>query len=64
MFLAFLVVGAVRNAVWTSNGKQAALVWAWSFLVGGVVSVFGCYRMMPDGDSEGLPGESGSGITP
>lgn len=56
--IGFLAVGSVRHACWTDDGKQAAFVWAFSFLIASVFTVWGCYAMMPD-----PPGEGGSGGT-
>lgn len=48
MFLTFLIVGGVRNVAWESDGKQAALVWSWALMVGGLATLGMTYRLMPD----------------
>jgi len=42
-----MLVGGFRNLIWKNDGKQAAYVWCFVFLLAGIFCVIGSYTIMP-----------------
>ena len=47
LFVAFAVIGGLRDAAFTSDARQAAFVWAWSLLASAWWTAAAVHTMMP-----------------